>query len=75
MDSTSPVSDDTATLMFPEAKKDFDICDNRTDCIQHALPDARQISQVKYVVEFGWSWQHLDLDGREGYPNTIIKET
>lgn len=53
---TSPVSYDTAAFMFPEPHQDFDISDHTADSVQHALPDARQISQVEDVVKFGWCW-------------------
>ena len=32
--------------------------------IQHPFPDTRQVSQIKNVMKFGWSWQHLYLQAK-----------
>lgn len=56
-----PVRDDTSALVQPESQGTADGCTLLWAYVEHALPDARQVTQVEDVVELGWSGQHLSL--------------
>jgi hypothetical protein len=56
-----PICNDTAALMFPEAKQDLGVCDDSWQGVDHSLPNTRQVSQVEDVVEFCRRGQHLYL--------------
>ena len=47
--------------MLPQRHSSRDVVDDVSDGVDHALPDAAQITQIEDVVKFGWRRQHFDL--------------
>ena len=56
-----PVGDDTTTLVLPQRHGSRHVVDDVSDGVDHALPDAAQITQIEDVVKLGWRRQHFDL--------------
>ena len=56
------ISDDTRALVAPQGHEYFGRVADLAGNVEHALPDARQVSQVEDVVELGRRRQHLDFD-------------
>ena len=58
----SPVRNNSAALVLPQSHQARYIRDHVECRVDHALPYAARIPQVKHVMELGRSRQHLDLE-------------
>ena len=69
----APVSNDATTFVFPQRHGNGHLVDDVTQCVDHALPDAREISKVENVVELCGSGQHLDLKIEQKRSKNVFK--
>jgi len=58
---------DQTIILFSNINKSIvssqsNVCSaDRTFNLEHALPDAAEVTKVEDVMKLGWCWQHLDL--------------